>query len=90
MPSKTPVFARDSDHFYAERVSLAVSDEIMQALRNIQKTQKCKGKVPVLEIEVDGRYYELMPRQRLYSIATRYTREQIKEEQAMLLRLCRR
>ncbi len=86
---KSPVFARDSDYFYAERVSLAVPDKIIQSLQNVQKSKNCKGKVPVLEIQVDGRYYELIPRARLSAIATRFAKDQIREEQAMLLRLCR-
>ena len=89
MPSKTPIFADGCDYFYAERVAMELPAEIMEALQRIQKSPRCKGKVATLEIESNGRYYEIMPRQRIHAIGTRYIKDQIKEDERLLLKMLR-
>ncbi len=69
-PSKP--FAHGSEHFHSVRIEEPLPENIKTALAEIQKIRECKNKVPVAEIEDSGRYYLLIPRQRLHCVATRY------------------
>jgi len=91
MPLKSKKTFEEFDEFYTERIDTPLPEEFKKALQEIQQLKACKNKVPVLEIKDNGRYFLIIPRQRLNTIATRYLRK-IEEEQGerMLLRFLRR
>lgn len=70
---RTKPFAAGSEHFYTKRIEGPLPENLKTALQSVQKAKECKHKVPVVEVEENGRYYLLIPRQRLHAIAVRYT-----------------
>lgn len=71
---KSKPFAHDSEFFHTERIEGPLSENLKTALQAVQKAKACKHKVPVVEIEEDGRYFLLIPRQRLTAVASRLER----------------
>lgn len=71
---KSKVFATDSDFFFTEQIAGPLPEQLKTALQSVQKAKACKHKVPVVEIEDNGRYYLLIPRQRLTTIAGKLER----------------
>jgi hypothetical protein len=69
-PSKP--FAHNSEYFHTIRIEEALPENFKTALAGTQKMRECRNKVPVTEIEDSGRYYLLIPRQRLHCVATRF------------------
>ena len=65
-------FADESEYFYTERIEAPLPEFLKSALQTVQKAKACKHKVPVVEVEENGRYFLLIPRQRLHAIAARY------------------
>lgn len=90
MSGKSKKAFEGSEEFCTERIDTTLPEEFKAALQEIQKQKTCKHKVPVLEINDNGRYFLIMPRQRLHAIATRYAKRIEQEEKKMLFRLIRR
>lgn len=68
---KSKPFATGSEHFYSERIEGPLPENLKTALQSVQKAKQCKCKVPVVEIAENGRYYLLIPRQRLAAVASK-------------------
>lgn len=69
---KSKPFAAESEHFHSGRIEGPLPEKFKEALQSVQKAKECKNKVPLVEINEGGRYYLLIPRQRLAAIAGRY------------------